>query len=183
MPAIASFYLLDRSAVPGLAQAAKAKPVMIPAAKRRWTAAGRFRSRIGWRNPTSLIMVSPVYNYLQENDQGVSSGLYDWSGYALMHLMVLLEDTGTTLGTAEYLAEIEVVNAVYDLTYLITSADKRHLTALDPARLDRAAAERLFDGDGDGFEGVRQAIDDGLILLHRLIAALDENEVLVIHIG
>jgi hypothetical protein len=183
MSAIASFYLLDRSAVPGLAQAANAEPVMIPAAAHRWPVIGKFRNRIGWRNPTSSIMVVPVYNYLQENDLGVSGGLYDWSGYALMHLMVLLEDTGTTLGTAEYRAETEAVNAVYELTYLITSADKRHLAALDPARLDRAAAERYFDGAGGGFEEVQQALDDGLILLHRLIAALHDNEVLVIHIG
>jgi hypothetical protein len=181
MSAIASFYLLDRSAVPGLAQAARAKPVTTPAATHRWPLIEKCRSRIGWRNPTSSIMVSPVGNYLQEHDLGVSSGLYDWSGYALMHLMVLLEEAGTTLGTAEYRAETEVVNAAYGLTYLITSADKRHLTALDPARLDRAAAERFFDGVG--FEGVRQAIDDGLVLLHRLIATLNENEVLVIHIG
>jgi hypothetical protein len=98
-----------------------------------------------------------------------------------MHLMVLLEDTGTTLGAAEYRAETEVVNAVYDLTYLITSADKRHLTALDQARLDRAAAKRFFGVKS--FEEAQQALDDGLILLHRLIAALHDNEVLVIHIG
>jgi hypothetical protein len=56
------------------------------------------------------------------------------------------------------------------------------LTALDSARLERAA-ERYFDGDGGGLEEVRQALDDGLILLCRLIAALHDNEVLVIHIG
>ena len=72
---------------------------------------------------------------------------------------------------------------MYDLTYLITSADKRHLAALDPARLDSAAVARFFDGVSDGFEEVQQAIEDGLILLHRLIAALHDNEVSVIHIG
>jgi hypothetical protein len=128
-------------------------------------------------------MVSPVYNYLQENDLGVSGGLFEWSGYALMDLMFLLEETGTPLGEAEYRAETEAVNAAYDLTYLITSADKRHLTALDPAQLDRAAAARFFGGDGGGFEEMQQAIDDGLILLHRLIAGLHDNEVLVLHIG
>lgn len=166
-----------------LAEAANAEPIMIPAAAHRWPVIRKFRNRIGWTVPTSSIMVLPVYNYLQENDLGVSGGFYDWSGYALMHLMVLLEDTGTTLGTTEYLAETEVVNAVYDLTYLITSADKRHLTALDPARLDRVAAGRYFDGEGVGFEEVQQAIDDGLVLLYRLIAALHDYEVLVIHIG
>jgi hypothetical protein len=158
MSAIASFYLLDRSAVRGLTQAAKAKPAMPMVA------------------PAYNYL--PVHNYLQENDLGVSGGLFDWSGYALMYLMVILEDTGTPLGTAEYRAETEAVNAVYDLTYLITSADKRHLAALDPARLDRAAAAEFFDVDSDG-----QVIDDGLVLLHRLIAALHDNEVLVIHIG
>jgi hypothetical protein len=117
----------------------------------------------------------------QPNWVGVSGGLFDWSGYALTDLMLLLEEPSSPLGAAEYRAETEAVNAVYDLTYLITSADKRHLAALDPARLDRAAAARFFDGDG--FEEVQQAIDDGLILLHRLIAALHDNEVLVIHIG
>ncbi|MFG2059604.1 hypothetical protein ACGFI9_36885 [Micromonospora sp. NPDC048930] len=183
MSTVASFYLLDRSAVPGLARAAKAKPVMTPAATHRWPAIGKFWSRIGCRNPTPLIMPSPVFEYLEENDLGVL-GWYDWSGYVLMHLMLLLEDTGTQLGAAEYRAETEALNAGDGLTYLITSADKRHLTALDPARLDRAAAERYFDSVGDGgFEEIRQAIDDGLILLRELIAALDENEVLVIRIG
>jgi hypothetical protein len=180
MSAIASFYLLDRSAVAGLVQAAKAKPITIPAPTGRWFAAGGIRRRIGWRIPTCT--VSPVHNYLQENDLGVS-GSYDWSGYVLMDLMSILEDMGTAPGMAEYQAETELVNAVYDLTYLITSADKRHLSALDPARLDRAAAERFFGGEGDDLERARPAIDDGLILLHRVIAALDENEVFVIHIG
>ena len=39
------------------------------------------------------------------------------------------------------------MNAVYGWTCLITSADKCHLTALDPARLDRAAAAQFFDGE------------------------------------
>jgi hypothetical protein len=155
--AIASFYLLDRSAVPALAQAATVKPAMP--------------------------MVSPVYNYLQENDLGVSGGLFEWSGYVLLNLMSILEDTGVQLGEAEYRAESEAVNAVYDLTYLITSADKKYLTALDQARLDRAAAERLFGEDRGRFEAMQQPIDDGLNLLHRLIAALPDNEVLVVHIG
>jgi hypothetical protein len=30
---------------------------------------------------------------------------------------------------------------------------------------------------------IQQAIGDGLILLHRLTAALHENEILVIHMG
>jgi hypothetical protein len=157
MSAIASFYLLDRSAIPGLAQSAKAEPAMP--------------------------MVSPVYNYLQENDLGVSGGLFEWSGYVLMDLMLLLEDTGTSLGEAEYRAESEAVNAAYDLTYLITSADKRHLAALDPARFDHAAAARAFEEDGHGFEEMQEAINDGLTLLHRLVAALRDNEVLVVHIG
>jgi hypothetical protein len=181
MSAIASFYLLDRSAVPGLVRAANAEPVMIPDTSHRWPVIGKFRNRIGGRNPTSSIMVLPVYNYLQENDLGVSGGSYDWSGYALMHLLGLLEDMGAALGTAEYRAESEAVNAVYDRTYLITSADKRHLTALDPARLDRAAVERFFGVAS--FEEVRQVVDDGLTLLHQLIAALHDNEVLVLHIG
>ena len=176
MSAIASFYLLDRSALPGLVQAANAEPVMIPAATHRWPVIGKFRNR------TSSIMVVPVFTYLQENDLGVSGGLYDWSGYMLMHLMILLEETGTTLGAAEHRAEAEAVNAAYGLTYLITSTDKRHLTALDSARLE-PAAERYFDGDGGGLDEVRQALDDGLILLRGLIAALHDNEVLVIHIG
>jgi hypothetical protein len=128
-------------------------------------------------------MVSPLHDYLQEHDLGVSGGHYDWSGYGLMYLMFLLEDMGTTLGKAEYPVETAAINAEHGLTYLITSADRRHLPALDPARLDRAAAERFLDGTGLDLEEGRQALGDGLVLLHRLISSLDENEVLVIHIG
>ncbi len=179
MSAIASFYLLERSAVPGLVEAAKAKAT-IPVAP---TQSDGRRRRFAWSRRPAPLMVSPVSNYLQENDLGVSGGLFDWSGYALLDLMLVLEETGTRLGEAEYRAETEAVSAAYGLTYLITSADKSHLTALDPARLDRAAAARLLEGEHGGFEEMRQAIDDGLILLHRLIAALHDNEVLVIHIG
>jgi hypothetical protein len=183
MSAIASFYLLDRSAIPGLLQAANSEPIAIPAATPARSGISYLRSRFGRRNPTPLIVVSPVSNYLDENDLGVSGGLYDWSGYALLYLMGLLEETGTPLGTAEYRAEAETVNAAYDTTFLITSADKRHLPALDPARLDQSAAERYFNDRSHRFEEIRQAIDEGLVLLHRLITALKDNEVLVINIG
>jgi hypothetical protein len=182
MSAVATFYLLDRSAIPGLVQAAKEKPFEIPAPKPRWPAIGYLRSRFGRQRPNWANLVFPVPNYLQESDLGVSDD-WGWSGYVLAFLMGFLDETGTALGTTEYRAESEVVNAAHESTLLITSADKRHLAALDPARLDRAGAERYFSEREYFAEEIWPAIDDGLLLLHRLIAALKENEVLVISIG
>jgi hypothetical protein len=96
--------------------------------------------------------------------------------------MGFLEDTGTALGTDEYRAETEAINVRYDLTYLVTSADKRHLSALESARTD-GAPERYFAARDEDFEEMRPAIDDGLVLLHRLIRALKDSDVLVIGIG
>jgi len=179
---VASFHLLDRSAVPGLVEAAKLRTIVIPRAGSRWLVVRYFESRFG--DPRHLVptVVQPVYNYLQEHDLGVSGGSYGWSGYGLLYLMSFLEDTGTALGTDEYRAETEAINVRYDLTYLVTSADKRHLPALESARTD-GAPERYFAARGQDFEEMRPAIDDGLVLLHRLIAALEESEVLVIQIG
>jgi hypothetical protein len=184
--AIASFYLLNRSAIPGLAQAAKAGLLVIPAAKSRRPAIGYLRNLFGRWNPTSPVYnypTSPVYNYLRENDLGVSGGLWDQSGYPLWYLMGFLEDAGIELGTAEYGAETDAVNAVYEQTWLVTSADKHYLPNLVAARVDRAAAERYFTDCSYDLEEMRQIINDGLPLLHRLIAGLKESEVLVINIG
>lgn len=183
MSAIATFYLLDRSAIPGLVRAAKENAFEVPAPKPRWPAVGYLRSRFGRQRPNWANLVFPVPNYLQENDLGASGDSYDWSGYVLAFLMGFLEETGTALGTTEYRAESAAVNAVHETTLLLTSADRRHLPALDPARLDRAGAERYFSEREYFSEELWPAIDDGLLLLHGLIAALKENEVLVISIG
>jgi len=182
MSSVASFHLLHRSAVPGLVEAAGHATVVIPWPKSRWRVVRYFESRFG--DPQHLVpaVVSPVYNYLQENDLGVSGGEYGWSGNGLYYLMCFLEDTGTALGTDEYRAETEAINVRYDLTYLVTSADKRHLPALESARTD-GAPERYFTARGEDFEEMRPAIDDGLVLLHRLVSALKDSDVLVIGIG
>jgi hypothetical protein len=159
---------------------------VIPVAKSRRPTIGYLRNLFGRWNPTAPVSnhpTSPVYNYLQENDLGVSGELWDQSGYPLWYLMSFLKDTGIELGTAEYRAETEAVNAVYEQTWLVTSADKHYLPDLDPARVDCAAAERYFTECSYDLEEMRQIIDDGLPLLHRLIAALKESEVLVISIG
>src|SRR5262245_33422338 len=120
MSAIASFYVLSRSVMPGLAQAAKEKPVTIPAAKPRWRAVGYLAKRFGRSDSTWPVVVLPVADYIEENDLGVSDD-FDWSGYVLWYVMGFLQETGIALGTAEYRAETEAVNAVYDATFLITS--------------------------------------------------------------
>ena len=107
MSSIASFYLLDRSAVPGLVEAADHATIVIPWPKSRWRVVRYFESRFG--DPKHLVptVVSPVYNYLQESDLGVSDGDYGWSGTGLYYLMRFREETGT-------------INVRYDLTYLVT---------------------------------------------------------------
>jgi hypothetical protein len=59
--------------VPGLARAATAEPVTSP--PRRLTE--KITSRIAWRTLTTPIIVLPVYDYLGENDLGVSDDVYD----------------------------------------------------------------------------------------------------------
>jgi hypothetical protein len=175
---IATFYLLKRPAIPGLVQAAKTEPIVIPAAHS--PVIGYFRRMFGRWERTSPIVVSAEDNYLEEQDL---AGYDDWFGYPLMHLMGLLRETGTVLGAAEYPAETEALNAADELTYLVTTADKRHLPALDPAHVDRAAAERYFGELSYDFEETQRVVDEGLSMLHRLIAALNEDEVLVITIA
>jgi hypothetical protein len=156
--AIASFYVLDRSDLAGLVRAAASQP----------------------QAPTT----SPAYDHLcvHARDQESPEQLFPWSGYVMMYLLTFLEASGADLG-AEYRAETTAINKTFDLTYLMTSADKRHLPALDSANVDHDAVAGFFDDMGYGFDELDRAVDDGLGVLHQLLTTLADNDLLIVHIG
>jgi hypothetical protein len=155
---IASFYLLDRSDLAGLVRAAASEP--------------------------ETPMTSHAYDYLSDHgrDQDSPQRLFLWSGYVMMYLLTFLQDSGVDLG-AEYRDDAAAINNTFDLTYLLTSVDKRHLRALDSANVDRDAVVRFFEDMDYGFDELDHAVEDGLGVLHQLVTDLADDEVLIVHIG
>jgi hypothetical protein len=156
---IASFYLMDRSDLAGLVRAAASKP--------------------------ETPMTSPAYDYLLEHgrDQDCPEDLFPWSGYVMAYLLTFLQEAGVDLGAAEYRDEASAINQTYSLTYLLTSADKRHLPGLESANVDHDAVARFFDEMHYGFDELGYAVEDGLGVLRQLVTALTDDEVLIVHIG
>ncbi|WP_157740337.1 hypothetical protein [Micromonospora auratinigra] len=108
---------------------------------------------------------------------------YDWSGYCLLHVLTYLEDRDVDLERSEFDAESAAINEVHDLTVLITPAHKRFLDRLDPGahRAEELAAH--FEEMGLGFAESGRAGLAGLRLLRGTIAELDDDRVLLLHIG
>lgn len=116
---------------------------------------------------------------------------YPWSGYGMLHALTYLEDLDIPLEASELDAEADVINAVYDLTVLITPGHRRLLDRLDPAahRAEDLAAHSAeiagidADADQEDFAAAGQAGLDALRLLHDHIARLRDDELLLLHVG
>jgi len=132
-----------------------------------------------------FVSAEDKFRYLDQRARDVNPDgeVFGWSGYVMMDLLLYLEDAGVDLGESEYRDEAKVINETYDLTYLMTSADKKHLPALDSGTFDMDALVDHFNKEDDDFEERPLAMTDGLDALHRLISELDDDEVLIIHIG
>jgi hypothetical protein len=157
---IASFYRLNRVDLPGFVEAAGTEP------KTRFDA--------------------PAYTYLDQHayDLPDVNEEFDFSGYMLLQLLTFLEESGTDLGGDEYRREAEAINATFDYTVLITSADQRHLPALALEEIDLdAAADHFADMGFDDAEQMREAVDYCLQVLHEQITALTDEHILIVHIG
>jgi hypothetical protein len=125
---------------------------------------------------------SPL-DYLAEHGHELLDEEFGWSGYVLMYLLEYLDEAGVTFGVADYRSEIDAINAGDDLIYLVTAADRAHLPALAPDALDRAAVRVFFTEVEYDFDEVDQAVEDAVGLLRDQIATLDDQQLLVIHIG
>jgi hypothetical protein len=158
MSSIASFYRMDRADLAGLVRAAAGEP-------------------------------GEPYDYLVENaqdldDEAEDGDLFPWSGYVMMYLLDYLDESGVGLGANEYSDEAEAINDRYDLTYLITSADKRHLPALASDQIDDAAiAEYFAEMDYALDETGRLAVEDGMRVLREQITVLPDDQIFIVHIG
>ncbi|WP_155390040.1 hypothetical protein [Catellatospora paridis] len=111
------------------------------------------------------------------------AGDYGWSGYCMVHLLTYLDDQGVDLFASEYGAECDVINASYSLTVLMTPAHKVFLPQLDPAARGDRELHRHFETMAYGFAEAATAARDGLEILRDGIAALEEHEILVLHVG
>jgi hypothetical protein len=132
-----------------------------------------------------LVAAEDKFHFLDEQARDVNpdDDIFGWSGYVMMDLVLYLEDVGVDLGESEYRDEAKVLNETFELTYLITSADRKHLPALDSAAFDMDALVAYFNEDDDDFEERPLAMTDGLDALHRLISGLRDDEVLIVNIG
>ncbi|BEL03966.1 hypothetical protein Q0Z83_021570 [Actinoplanes sichuanensis] len=104
---------------------------------------------------------------------------YGWSGYVMMNVLDGLETADVDLASPRLLDEAEAINADLDYTILITSEAKAFLDRLDPAAHDPADLLELgLDAEESGY-----AMEETLTLLSTTIAALTDDELLLLTIG
>jgi hypothetical protein len=104
-------------------------------------------------------------------------------GWVLWDVLRYLEERGVDLTHSEYEAEADAINEVFSGTYLITTAHKVHLPALDVGQHDARAMADYVTANGYGFEEADEACVDGLVALREQISALTDEQILVLHIG
>jgi hypothetical protein len=125
---------------------------------------------------------SPL-DYLAEHGRKPGGDEFGWSGYVLMYLLEYLEESGVTFGAVDYRAEVDAINAGDDLVYLVTAADRVLLPALAADALDLAAVREFFAEMEYEFDELDQAVADAIGILREQITTLDDEQLLVIHIG
>jgi hypothetical protein len=103
---------------------------------------------------------------------------YGWSGYAMLNLLMVLEELGVNLGAG--LADEIEADDEEAVRFFATSADLAAIEGLDPNQLDE---ESLGDGLGLDDDELREAMVESITFLHQLIAGTAPHEVLVIDIG
>jgi hypothetical protein len=123
---------------------------------------------------------SPL-GYLAEH--GREQDEFGWSGYVLMYLLEYLEESGVTFGVQDYRSEVDAINVGDDLVYLVTAADRSHLPALAPDTLDLAAIRAFFAEMEYEFDELDLAVADAVGILREQITTLDDEQLVVIHIG
>jgi len=123
-----------------------------------------------------------AYEFLLDAAREVDHDRYPWSGYCLLHVTTYLEDRGVVFD-GEYHAETARLNYDWGYTLLIGRQGKRHLEALERGRHRAEALAAHFAEMGLEFPEAGQAGLDGIALLRDQIAALADDEVLVVHIG
>ncbi|UWZ40004.1 hypothetical protein Drose_18425 [Dactylosporangium roseum] len=112
------------------------------------------------------------------------SGEYGWSGYVVLAVLDALEDRGISLSDT---GPGEPIGGPDDDSFytLLSPEHRRHLPQLDPAGIDAAEFKAIFDEEGlelDEHES-GTAGRETVTLFRDLIAALADDEVLVVHIG
>ncbi|MEV4823099.1 hypothetical protein [Micromonospora sp. NPDC049274] len=125
---------------------------------------------------------SSLHPYLTEHG-GKARQEYDWSGYCLLYVLTYLEERDIDLQRSEFEAESEAINSAYGLTVLITAAHKRFLDQLDPAGHRKKDLVAHFEEMGMDFEESGTAGLDGLTLLRDCISDLNDDQVLLLHLG
>ena len=129
-----------------------------------------------------LAPTSSFHAYLTEHGRKPLTE-YGWSGYCMLHVLSYLEERGVDLSKSEFDGESATINKVYAFCVLITPAHKRYLDQLVPAGHDREELAAHFDEMGLDLAGSGMAGLDGLKLLRDSISQLQDDEVLLLHIG
>ncbi|GAA2596265.1 hypothetical protein GCM10010399_28540 [Dactylosporangium fulvum] len=112
------------------------------------------------------------------------SGEYGWSGYVVLAVLDALEDRGISLSDTGH---GEPISGLDDDSFstLLTPEHRRYLPHLDPAGIDAAEFKAIFDEEGlelDEYES-GAAGRATVALIRDLIAALTDDEVVVVYIG
>jgi hypothetical protein len=107
--------------------------------------------------------------------------VFHWSGYFMMYLMLFLEEQDVPVSTSRHDDLLADREGVY---FLLTTEHQPYLPQLDPAAFDQAAFDDYLDGMGwSDFEESPIAVEETLTMLREQLAALRDDQALLIDIG
>ncbi len=160
MSAIASFILLPKSALSELSDAATPKKGFFGGVKDRF------------------------HDFLRSRGREVTS--YDWSGYVLATLLPFLDERGVDLMKSEYGELSSHLSKERKSTcFIFTSAHKRaYLSQLSPDSYSEAELRDYcneFNGSSEAEAG--KPMRDGIRAIHDSLHQLDDDSVILLHIG
>ena len=107
----------------------------------------------------------------------------DWSGWVMARVLNFLDERDVPLMTSSLQAEADALSEVISTVFVMTPESRSYLAQLDAdAYTDEELLAYLADGGGIDSDSL-PATRDALRMLHDGIAALADDEVLLLSVG
>ncbi|MFC5004833.1 hypothetical protein ACFPIJ_44285 [Dactylosporangium cerinum] len=107
---------------------------------------------------------------------------FHWSGYFMLYLLLFLEEEQDVPVSRSRYDEV-LPDPADGMRFVLTAEHQAHLPRLDVATFDQAAFDDYLDEMGGSFEESPIAVEETLTLLRDQVAALRDDQALVIEIG
>ncbi|MEV0272871.1 hypothetical protein AB0H43_29170 [Hamadaea sp. NPDC050747] len=126
-----------------------------------------------------------AYDFLIATADEVDTDSFPWSGYGLVLTVTYLDEQGVDLMATPHREVAYRLSDGWGFTLLLTSEHQKHLPALDPARYPADELREYFAGMGTEMDpaAAGELARDAFSLLQTPLAALADDQVLIVHVG